>query len=335
MRHILLIVLVSSFVTTSKSNDRFPVLENSQDKIFNVRGISQGHKQHALLMLLFEKVSSVILAEKQLQLASKIESKKNQHQELIDKKNQLKLEIKNEFLSKRSKTLKNHFLITPQSSTEIQDELFEVIQYIDPTTMAGINSRNTYYLCRNSKGSVLLLDFPYPIFLVDGDLLKIPRGWTEESGVFNYTKIGLPDLDASILGRQRVMSLKILDLDPSTPHELATFNSRINKIDEDIQTSTHTHEKEVLDLKNNLKDHLTKKSLQKYFLSEIKTGRHFSVKIDKLKIDCSCAKGRVFQKKSSLQTELVSCDKCSGKGYLLDSLTFEVCWDNSSKPGLF
>lgn len=334
MRHILLIVLISSFVTTSKSADRIPVLENSQDKIFNVRGISQGHKQHALLMLLFEKISSTILAEKHHQLAIQIESKKNQHLELIDKNNQLKLEIKNEFFSRRSKILKNHFLITSQSSTEIQDELFEVIQYFDPTTMVGINSRNTYYLCRNFTGSVLLLNFPYPILLADGDLLQIPRGWTKESGFYNYSKVGL-DLEASILGRQRVRLLQIMDLEPSAPHELAIFNSRINKIDEDIQTSTHTHEKEMLDLQNNSKDQLTKKSLQKYFLSEIKTGRHFSVKVDRLKIDCSCAKGRVFQKKSSLQTELVSCDKCSGKGYILDSLTFKICWDNSSKPGLF
>ena len=90
----------------------------------------------------------------------------------------------------------------------------------------------------------------------------------------------------------------------------------------------------MLDLKNNSKDQLTKKSLQKYFLSELKIGRHFSVKLEKLKIDCTCAKGRVFKKKSSLQTELVSCYKCSGKGYLLDSLIFEVCWDSSSRPGL-
>ena len=331
---ILLILLMSIFVTTSKSSDRIPVFENSQDKTFNVRGIRQGHKQHALLMLLFEKISSSIMAEKQIQLASQIDSKKNQHLELIDEKNQFKLEIKNEFISKRSKILKNHFLISPKSSTAIQDELFEVIQYIDPTTTVGHNSKNTSYLCRDSTGSILLLNFPYPIFLGDGDLLKIPPGWIEESGAFDYSKVGLPDLDASILGRQRVRLLKILDLDPNALHDLSLFNSRIKKIDEDIQTSTHKHEKDVLDLKENSKDQLTNKSLQKYFLSQLKTGRHFSVKLDKLKIDCSCAKGRVFQKKSSLQTELVSCFKCSGKGYSLNSLIFEVCWDNSSRPGL-
>ena len=332
---IILIVILSFFVTTSKSSDRIPVFENSQDKTFNVRGIRQGHKQHALLLLLFEKISSSIEEEKRIQLASQIESNKNQYLELIEKSNQLKLEIKNKFISKRSEVLKNFFLISPKSSTKIQDELFEVIQYIDPTIMVGYNSKNTYYLCRDSAGSILLLNFPYPIFFGDGDLLKIPLGWTEASGAFDYRKVGLPDLDASILGRQRVRVLQILDLDPNAPHELSLFNSRMKKIDEDIQNSSLKHEKEVLDLKNNSKDQLTKKSLQKYFLSELKTGRNFLVKLDKLKIDCSCAKGRVFQKKSSLQTELVNCYKCSGKGYLLNSLTFEVCWDNSSRPGLF
>ena len=331
---ILLIVLMSFFVTTSKSSDRFPVFENSQDKTFNVRGIRQGHKQQALLMLLFEKISSSIMEEKHIQLASQIDFKNNQYLESIDKKNQFKLEIKNEFISKRSKILKNHLLISPKSSTEIQGELFKVIQYIDPSTTVGYNSKNTSYLCRDSTGSILLLNFPYPIILGDGDLLHIPPGWIKESGAFDYRKVGLSDLDASILGRQRVRLLKILDLDPNALHELSLLNSRIKKIDEDIQTSSHKHEQEVLDLKNNSKDQLTKKSLQKYFLSELKTGRHFSVKLDKQKIDCSCAKGRVFQKKSSLQTELVSCYKCSGKGYLLNSLIFKVCWDNSSRPGL-
>ena len=94
---ILLIVLMSFFVTTSKSSDRIPVFDNSQDKTFNVRGIRQGHKQYALLMLLFEKISSSIMAEKHTRLASHIDLKKNQYLELIDKKNQSKLELKNEF----------------------------------------------------------------------------------------------------------------------------------------------------------------------------------------------------------------------------------------------
>ena len=209
---------MSFFVTPSKSSDRIPVFDNSQDKTFNVRGIRQGHKQYALLMLLFEKISSSIMAEKHTQLVSHIDLKKNQYLELIDKKNQSKLELKNEFISKRSKILKNYFLISPESSTEIQGELFRVIQYIDPALMVGYNAKNTSYLCRDSTGSILLLNFPYPIILGDGDLLQIPPGWIEESGAFDYRKVGLPDLDASILGSQRVRSLKIFDLDPNALH---------------------------------------------------------------------------------------------------------------------
>lgn len=272
------------------------MFENARLQTFNVWGVRSGHIHQTILLNLFEIWRQEI---------------SNSAKDLVqDFKNQ-KLR---EFEFKRSRALKDKFLNPSSSNRNPSEILYTVIQYLDPKDTEGVDSENTSYLCRSPDGRIMALSLPYRITLVDGDMLTIPSDWVSENGSLSYYKTNPNDDDLSRTGRQRVRHWDIIDKDPDyfqLKNQLVTELARLN--DEYILSN--------------------KKELQKVFISNLKEGIVYDIRLPSQKIDCYCAKGELFRKKSSLQTEIVTCSSCNGKGTFLGEILFKVVWNNKISSG--
>ncbi len=326
------LTLLSSIQLYGGSRDI--IFDRSQGHKFNVWGIRPGHHQQIVLTQVFEKISSQITSELSEGLVREIGKKEEELRQFTEAQRQIKLLAQKEYEVKRSRVLKSKFFLSQESNQVVKDELFEVIQYISPDSTDGLNSRNSVYLCRDSKDKIVSLSFPYPITLADNDLIQIPKDWLSEGGTFDYHKINAQDLDISSSGRQRVYILEVSDNDPNRRTDELTLRNQIDEINRQIRLASQKKEKGIQELEEKFAEQTKTSALQKLFLNELKRGKVFHVKLDHQKVDCSCDKGRVMEDKSSLQTELVSCYKCNGTGYFIEEVGLVVLWSSNLPSGM-
>lgn len=301
---------------------------------FNVWGIRPGHNQQIVLTQVFEKISSQITSELSQVLVREIGKKEGELRQFTEAQRQLKISAQREYELKRSRVLKSKFLLSQESNQVVEYQLFEVIQYISPDSTDGLNSRNTMYLLRDSQDKIVSLSFPYPIILADKDLIQIPQDWLSEGGALDYRKINALDLDISSSGRQRVYTYEVSDGDPNRREDESILRNQIDEINRQIRLAIQKKEKGIQELEEKFTDQTKTKALQTLFISELKRGKVFNVKLDHQKVDCSCEKGKVMVDKSSLQTELVTCYKCNGVGYFVQEVKLVVLWSSNLSSGI-
>jgi hypothetical protein len=326
------LTLLSSIQLYGGSNDI--IFGQSQGHKFNVWGIRSGHPQQIVLTQVFEKISSQITSELSQGLIREIRNKEIELGQFTEEQRQLKLSAQSEYEIRRSRVLKSKFLLSQESNQVVEHKLFEVLQYMSPESDYGLNSRNTLYLCRDSQDKIVSLSFPYPIVLADKDLIQIPKDWLSEGGTLNYRKIDAQDLDISRNGKQRVYKFEVSDDDPDRRADESILRNRIDEIDRQTRVAIQKKEKEIQELEEKFADQTKTRALQKLFLSELKRGKVFHVKLDHQKVDCSCEKGKVMVDKTSLQTELVSCYKCNGMGYFINEIELVVLWSSFLPSGI-
>lgn len=184
---------------------------------------------------------------------------------------------------------------------------FSVIQHIASDVTSNIFEDNTHYLIRFNKGGtdVGVLSLPYPMVFVDKVKLQAPKGWISKGGYFEYEKIFANDNDLSRIGRQRIQIYELLKDD------------KLN-LKQDVLSSSG----------------LGDQDLKKKFVYELKDGLTYETHINNQKVDCSCAGGTVFSKRTSLHTDIVKCSYCSGRGYRLSQIPFIASWSNKLPSGI-
>ena len=225
---------------------------------------------------------------------------------LREKATHLSYKLK-QLYKKRSDSLS--LLLSGSQSFSETGELthFSVIQHIASDVTSNVFEDNTHYLIRFSKGGtdVGVISLPYPMVFVDKVKLQAPKGWISKGGYFEYDKTFANDNDLSRIGRQRIQIYELLKDD------------KLN-LEQDVLSSSG----------------LGDQDLKKKFVYELKDGFTYETHINNQKVDCRCAGGTVFSERTSLQTDIVRCSYCSGRGYHLGQIPFIASWSNRLPSGI-
>ena len=74
---------------------------------------------------------------------------------------------------------------------------------------------------------------------------------------------------------------------------------------------------------------------QQEFLEKVKNGvTPLFVKVRNSKIQCSCSNGKVFKKKTGLQSLIVDCSICEGKGYSIGTINYRLFYSKYKLGGV-
>lgn len=74
---------------------------------------------------------------------------------------------------------------------------------------------------------------------------------------------------------------------------------------------------------------------QQEFLEKVKNGvTPLFVKVRNSKIQCSCSNGKVFKKKTGLQSLIVDCSICKGKGYSIGTINYRLFYSKYKLGGV-
>jgi len=213
----------------------------------------------------------------------------------------------NQLYKKRSDSLR--LLLSGSKSFSKTEALiqFTVIQHIASDVTLNVVQDNTHYLIRfdNVASDVGVISLPYPMVFVDKVKLQAPRGWISKGSYFEYDKIFANDNDLSRVGRQRIQIYELLKDDKLEMKQEVLSSSGLDD-----------------------------KDLRKKFVDELKNGSTFETHINNQKVDCRCADGKVFSERTSLQTDIIRCSYCSGRGYHLGRIRFVTSWSNQLPSGI-
>jgi len=164
-----------------------------------------------------------------------------------------------------------------------------------------------HYLCEDNESKQLVFKLPYKMNFPKGSKLFFTPSWFTPAGTYKHQPKGLSVDGVSF---KKAIQIPIISV-------LADDMKKLAEI-----------------VKNDPNKSPNYNFAQQQFINFLRSGKSQNITLPDQQVDCDCGNGRVFKPRTSLQTDIVRCKRCVGKGYLLRHVKLNLFWRNNLPPGL-